>query len=53
MKYRPKRKWALPDLAYWYNLKDQIKRRCHRLREYCLTRDGDDLHHRHYHSWGS
>jgi hypothetical protein len=39
-------------LVYWYNLKDQVKRRCHQLCEFCLTREGQDLHHRHYLRWG-
>jgi hypothetical protein len=41
-----------PNLAHWWRLKDEVKYRCRGLCEYCLVRDGYDLHHRHYRTWG-
>lgn len=41
-----------PDPTHWYALKDAVKARCWRLCEYCLLRPGDQLHHRHYRTWG-
>jgi hypothetical protein len=38
--------------ADWWNLKDAVKVRCCRLCEFCLLRCGDQLHHRHYRTWG-
>src|SRR5262245_51079443 len=41
-----------PDPVYLYRLKDQVRDRCYNLCEYCLLRWGEQLHHRHYETWG-